>query len=44
MTGGRLFEAQALLEAPPTMSTEALHSMLEDLADDLMVEIKLSED
>jgi glycine cleavage system regulatory protein len=43
MAGGRLFEAQALLKAPPTMSIEALRSMLEDLADDLMVELTLSE-
>ena len=43
MAGGRLFEAQALLKAPPTMSLEALRSMLEDLADDLMVELTLSE-
>ena len=44
MAGGTLFEAQALLTAPPTMSTEALRSTLEDLADDLMVELTLSED
>jgi glycine cleavage system regulatory protein len=44
MAGGRLFEAQALLKAPPTMGTEALRSMLEGLADDLMVELTLSED
>jgi glycine cleavage system regulatory protein len=43
MAGGRLFEAQALLKAPPTMSGEELRSMLEDLADDLMVELTLSE-
>ena len=43
MAGGRLFEAQALLKAPPTMSIEALRSMLEDLGDDLMVELTLSE-
>lgn len=44
MAGGTLFEAQALLKAPPTMSTEELRSMLEDLADDLMVELTLSEE
>ena len=44
MAGGTLFEAQALLKAPPTMSREALRSTLEDLADDLMVELTLSED
>jgi glycine cleavage system regulatory protein len=44
MAGGTLFEAEALLKAPTTMSTEALRSVLEDLADDLMVELTLSED
>jgi glycine cleavage system regulatory protein len=44
MAGGTVFEAQALLKAPPTASSEALRSMLEDLADDLMVELTLSED
>jgi glycine cleavage system regulatory protein len=44
MAGGTLFEAQALLKAPPDVSIEALRSMLEDLADDLMVELNLSED
>jgi glycine cleavage system regulatory protein len=43
MAGGRLFEAQAVLKAPATMSTEALRSTLEDLADDLMVDFTLSE-
>jgi glycine cleavage system regulatory protein len=44
MAGGTLFEAHALLNAPPTTSTQALRSMLEGLADDLMVEIRLSDD
>jgi glycine cleavage system regulatory protein len=43
MAGGMLFEARALLEAPPETSTEALRSMLEALADELMVEIRLSD-
>jgi glycine cleavage system regulatory protein len=44
MAGGTLFEARAVLTAPPTTSTEALGSMLEELADELMVELRLSED
>jgi glycine cleavage system regulatory protein len=44
MAGGKLFQAQALLSAPPDTDTEALRSMLEALAHDLMVEIKLSDD
>ncbi len=44
MAGGTLFEAHAALTAPPTASTQALVSMLEELADELMVEIRLSED
>jgi glycine cleavage system regulatory protein len=44
MAGGTLFEARAVLAAPPTASAEALRSMLEELADELMVEIRLSED
>ena len=44
MAGGTLFEARAVLNAPPTTSTETLRSMLEGLADELMVEISLSED
>jgi glycine cleavage system regulatory protein len=43
MAGGTLFEARAVLNAPPTTSTEALRSMLEGLADELMVEIRLSD-
>jgi glycine cleavage system regulatory protein len=44
MAGGTLFEARAVLTAPATTNTEALGSMLEGLADELMVEIRLSED
>ena len=44
MAGGTLFEAQAVLTAPPTTSAEELRSTLEGLADDLMVELTLSED
>jgi glycine cleavage system regulatory protein len=44
MAGGTLFEARAVLAAPPTTSIGALGSMLEGLADELMVEIRLSED
>ena len=44
MAGGTLFEARAVLIAPPTAGTEALRSTLEALADELMVEIRLSDD
>ncbi len=44
MAGGALFEAHAVLVAPPTADTEALRSMLEAIADDLMVEIRLTDD
>jgi len=44
MAGGTLFEANAVLHAPPTTSTDELRSMLEGLADELMVEIRLSDD
>ena len=43
MAGGMLFEARAVLEVPPATSTESLRSLLEALADELMVEISLSE-
>ena len=43
MAGGMLFEARAVLNAPPTTSTEALRATLEGLADELMVEIRLSD-
>ena len=44
MAGGTLFEAHAVLNAPPTTSTDALRSVLEGLANELMVEIRLSDD
>lgn len=44
MAGGTLFEAQAVLAAPMTASTETLQSMLEGLANELMVDITLSDD
>ena len=43
MAGGMLFEARAALTAPPTTNVEGLGAMLEGLADELMVEIRLSE-
>lgn len=44
MAGGTLFEARAILSAATSTSTDTLGSMLEGLADELMVEIRLSED
>ena len=44
MSGGMIFEAQAVLDAPLTTGSEELRSMLEGLADELMVEIRLSDD
>jgi len=43
MAGGTLFEARAVLEAPPTTSVDELRSTLESLADRLMVQISLSD-
>jgi glycine cleavage system regulatory protein len=43
MSGGQLFEAQAVLEVPPTTSMDDLRSMLEAIADELMVEIWLTD-
>ena len=43
MAGGKLFEARAVLEAPPDTNVEELRSTLEALADELMVEIQLSD-
>jgi glycine cleavage system regulatory protein len=43
MSGGKLFEARALLEAPRTTSMHDLRTMLEAIADELMVEITLSD-
>ena len=44
MAGGTLFEAHAVLAAPPATDTGTLGAVLEQLADELMVEIRLSED
>jgi glycine cleavage system regulatory protein len=44
MAGGKLFEAHAVLEAPPGTGIEDLREMLEALADELMVDLTLSED
>ena len=44
MAGGTLFEATAVLIAPPGTSTDELRGALEGLADELMVEIRLSEE
>jgi glycine cleavage system regulatory protein len=43
MAGGKLFEAQAVLSAPPDASTDDLRAVLEALADELMVELQLSD-
>ena len=44
MSGGTLFEARAVLKAPLDADTDALRSLLEGLANELMVEIRLSDD
>jgi glycine cleavage system regulatory protein len=44
MAGGTLFEAHAVLSAPPGGDTDALRAVLEALADELMVEITLTDD
>jgi glycine cleavage system regulatory protein len=44
MSGGTLFEASAVLVAPAETSGDSLRSMLEGLAADLMVEVRLSDD
>jgi glycine cleavage system regulatory protein len=43
MAGGLLFEAHALLQAPPETSTDDLRSTLEALADELMVDLRLTD-
>jgi glycine cleavage system regulatory protein len=43
MAGGTLFEARAVLNAPADSDTDALRAVLEALADELMVEIRLSD-
>ena len=44
MSGGMLFEARAVLNAPLNTDTDSLRSMLEGLAHELMVEIRLSDE
>ncbi len=44
MSGGTLFEARAVLNAPADADTEVIRSLLESLANELMVDIVLSED
>jgi len=44
MAGGTLFEARALLRAPASGDTEELRKVLEALADELMVELRLSDE
>ena len=44
MSGGTLFEARAVLTAPVGADTDALGAVLEALADELMVELRLSDD
>ena len=44
MAGGTLFEARAVLTAPAAGDTDALRAVLEALADELMVELLLSDD
>jgi glycine cleavage system regulatory protein len=43
MAGGMLFEARAVLEAPPYLDVDELRVGLEAIADELMVDIKLSD-
>jgi glycine cleavage system regulatory protein len=44
MAGGTLFDAHAVLNVPPTSNIDELRSVLEGLANELMVEIRLSTD
>jgi len=43
MAGGMLFEARAVLKAPPTVDMDDLRSTLEAIADELMVELRWSD-
>lgn len=43
MSGDPLFNAEALLRVPSTLSLETLQESLETLADDLMVELRSEE-
>jgi glycine cleavage system regulatory protein len=42
--GGMLFEARAVLDAPASVGTDALRSVLEGLADELMVDVTLTDE
>lgn len=44
MAGGTLFRASARLRAPATTSIDELRSVLHDLANELLIEIDLTED
>ena len=44
MAGGTLFEARAVLRAPVEAATDALGAVLEALADELMVELTLTDE
>jgi glycine cleavage system regulatory protein len=44
MAGGMLFEASATLLVPPTVPISDLQVLLEDLANELMVDLSLSSD
>ena len=44
MAGGLLFEARASLVAPPGVSLDELQAVLEELANELMVDLSLSAD
>jgi glycine cleavage system regulatory protein len=44
MAGGMLFEATATLLAPPGTSADDLRLLLEEIADELMVDLALSTD
>ena len=43
MAGGMLFEARAVLAAPPAVGGDELRRVLEALADELMVDLSLSD-
>jgi glycine cleavage system regulatory protein len=43
MAGGLLFEAHAVIDVPPSINPDSLRQLLESLADELMVDISLSE-
>jgi glycine cleavage system regulatory protein len=43
MAGGTLFEARAVLSAPPSADIDGLRRVLEALADELMVDLRLSD-